>query len=36
MRILCNVLVTLLLASAVGGCIGVAHPRPSHRCYRCY
>jgi hypothetical protein len=36
MRILRNVLVTLLLASAVGGCIVVARPRPWHPCCRCY
>jgi hypothetical protein len=36
MRILRNIVVVLLLASAISGCIFVGHPRPWHPCYRCY
>jgi hypothetical protein len=36
MPILRNILVSLLLAGALSGCIVVGHPRPWHPCYRCY
>jgi hypothetical protein len=36
MRILRNILVTLLLAGVVSGCVFVGHLGPWHPCYRCY